>query len=240
MSLCVWIGEEAALEQLIGRRLDAGHEVRRREGGLLRLPEEVIWIAIQDHAPDLVKRELLLGPHLGHVKDVKRELEALFIGHHLHADLPRGAAALSEVLKQIARGVVRIFTGEDFGVVSGEILDASLAFEVVLHPRGLACAVHLSGSELETNSRNEVAYPLERVRAKAVHVTKRIRSAAIGKQDQGLVGRLWGEREEVPERVTVLEIRLGVALLRVHQIGKELRVADEEHYAGLVSEEMCV
>ena len=52
----VAVGEEAALQHLVGRRPDPGHEVGRIEGGLLDLGEVVVGVAVEHQLADLDQR----------------------------------------------------------------------------------------------------------------------------------------------------------------------------------------
>ena len=82
-------------------------------------------------------------------------------------------------------------------------------------------------------------HPLESVRAETVHVAVGRGNAAIAEQDRELVGRLGAEREEVPRVVGFLNVGLGIALLRMDEVGKLERVANEEH-GGIVAHQVVV
>jgi hypothetical protein len=49
------------------------------EGELLVLVEEVVWVAVEHHAPHRLQREHVLRPHLGHVQRVKAEPVRVFV-----------------------------------------------------------------------------------------------------------------------------------------------------------------
>ena len=108
MALRVGIREQAALQQLVGRRLDAGHEVRRAERGLLDLREEVVRVAVQHQPADRNQRVVLVAPDLGDVERIVAIGRRVVERHDLDVGLPRGDAAAFDVLEQIARRVVGI------------------------------------------------------------------------------------------------------------------------------------
>ena len=60
----VAVGEQAALQHLVGRRPDAGHEVARVERGLLDLGEVVVRVAVQHQPADLDQRVVPCGQTL--------------------------------------------------------------------------------------------------------------------------------------------------------------------------------
>src|ERR1700730_12727321 len=51
--LCISIREQPALEHLVGREANTGNHVRRREGSLLDVRKEILWVAIQFHLTHL-------------------------------------------------------------------------------------------------------------------------------------------------------------------------------------------
>ena len=66
------------------------------------------------------------------------------------------------------------------------------------------------------------------MRAEAVHVAKARGYAAIAEQNRELMSGLGTQREEVPDVFGFLNIGVGVALLRVDEVGKFQWIADEE------------
>ena len=123
----VRVGEKAALEHLVGARLDAGHHVRRAEGDLLHLGKVVLGIAIQDHPADGDERKLGLRPNLGQVEGIPAEFLGLFKGHHLDLERPRRELALGDRVVQIADRVIGIAGGKFVRFVHAQIADALVA-----------------------------------------------------------------------------------------------------------------
>jgi len=69
---------------------------------------------------------------------------------------------------------------------------------------------------------------LERVRAVAVHVTVSIGSTAVGEEEHHLMNRLRAMAPEIKHRICILEMRLRITLLRVNEVRKVDRIANEE------------
>ena len=67
------------------------------------------------------------------------------------------------------------------------------------------------------------------VRAEAVDVAIALRQPAIREQDRDLVQALRRQRPEIPHRGRRAQVGLRMALLRVDEVGKFQRIADEEH-----------
>jgi hypothetical protein len=63
-----------------------------------------------------------------------------------------------------------------------------------------------------------------------VHETVAIGNAAITEQEHHLVRRLGTERDEVPEHIGILQVRLWVSLLRVDEAWEENGIANEEDW----------
>lgn len=61
-----------------------------------------------------------------------------------------------------------------------------------------------------------------------VHVAITIGQTTVSEQEHYLMGGLWSQGDEVPEHVRVLQVGLGVSLLRVDERWEEDRVTDEE------------
>lgn len=65
-----------------------------------------------------------------------------------------------------------------------------------------------------------VVYKSKCVGAETVHMTIGVWSASVGKYNHNLMKGLGSKGQEVPERISVLQIGLRVALLRVVKIGE--------------------
>lgn len=90
----VGVGEEAGLEDGVGRGLDAGKHVGGVEGCLFDFGEVVLGVLVEFEAADFAERELLLRPDVGQVEDVDilflPEIFGFFGGHGLKRDRPGG------------------------------------------------------------------------------------------------------------------------------------------------------
>lgn len=83
VALGVGVGEEAGLQDWVGRGLDARNHVRRREGGLLNLGEVVLGVLVESELAEAAQRDLTLRPDLGQVKDAPAELLGLLRAQNL-------------------------------------------------------------------------------------------------------------------------------------------------------------
>src|SRR3546814_2377568 len=68
VALGVAVGEQPALQHLVGREADAGDDVGRREGCLLDFGKIVVRVAVELHDADLDGGILALRPYLGQVE----------------------------------------------------------------------------------------------------------------------------------------------------------------------------
>jgi hypothetical protein len=65
----------------------------RRKGCLLDIAVVVVYVAVENKAAVLVEREVVMGPHLGHIKGVVGAGAAGYrarLGHHTHMFLDNG------------------------------------------------------------------------------------------------------------------------------------------------------
>lgn len=79
----VIVAKQAPLQHAVWRGLNSGHHVRGRKRRLLHLRKVVGRVAVQDHAPELAQRVLLVRPHLGQVEGVPVEPLGVLQGHRL-------------------------------------------------------------------------------------------------------------------------------------------------------------
>jgi hypothetical protein len=84
--------------------------------------------------------------------------------------------------------VVRVSFLEFFGFFVGEVLDALVSLEVILHEMNISLFVD----------------PLICVRAESMHVSESIRSTSIRKEDCHLMKSLWAVAPEVPSRISIM------------------------------------
>src|SRR6476469_3942515 len=95
----------------------------------------------------------------------------------------------------------------------GEIINTLHGFEVEFAPNSFSLSIDEA----------------ERMAAKTVHLAVVFRRTAIGKQNSYLMQSFWTQRPEIPLGVSIFEMGLGMALLRVDQIREFERIADEEN-----------
>jgi len=88
MSVGVGVVDESALEHLAVGSFDAWDEVSWREGGLLGLGMEVLWVLVESESTDLDQRAVGLAPCFGDVIYVVLVFLTFFEGHGLHVHGP--------------------------------------------------------------------------------------------------------------------------------------------------------
>lgn len=213
----VGVGEEAGLEDGVGRGLDARRHVGGVESDLLDLGEVVLDVFIEEELSNLAQRELLLRPDVGQVEDVDLlllpELLGLLRGHGLEADVPAGVVTSLNRIEQILLGVVRAVVGRVL------LCDKRVAL--------LALHVHLCVDPVAV-----LVDELESVAGVTVHLAPAVGDTAVTHKDHDLVDGLGVLRQVVPEVgrvVAVRKIGLGVALLGVNEVRELGRVAQEEN-----------
>mmetsp|Transcript_9343 Transcript_9343/g.29469 ORF Transcript_9343/g.29469 Transcript_9343/m.29469 type:complete len:472 (+) Transcript_9343:83-1498(+) len=208
----VRVGEQARLQHLVRRRLNARHQLRRRECHLLHLREVVGRVAVQHDTTHRDERELRVRPDLGQVEGVEPMPLRLLEGHHLHVQRPGGELAACDRVVQVSDGIVGVGACQLRGLVHRQVLDALVRLVVEL-------AVHCLSVSIDK---------LECVRAIAVHVAVSIRDATVGEEEADLMSRLRTQRDEVPEHIGILQVRSWVPLLGVDEGREQQRVPDEE------------
>ena len=88
VTLGVRVGEEAGLQDRVGRGLHARDHVRGGEGGLLNLGEVVLGVLVQSELAEAAQRNLTLRPDLSQVKDAPAELLGLLGAQDLDVASP--------------------------------------------------------------------------------------------------------------------------------------------------------
>jgi hypothetical protein len=212
----VWVGEEAGLENWIGGGFDAGGHVGWVEGDLLDFGEVVLCILVKDEFAYFTAWELFLGPHVGQVEDVDflllPKLFGFFWSHGLDFDGPLRIVTLLNGLVQVLLGIVgrvvgRIFLGDEF--------DALLGLHVKLAVNPIIVLVdELDGVAIIT-----------------VHETIAVWDTSVTHQDHELVDGLWILREVVPEHgavISVGEMSCWITFLGVNEVWKFGRISQEE------------
>lgn len=219
----VGVGEEAGLEDGVGRGFDSGHEVRGGEGGLLDLGKVVLDVLVEGELADGSEGHLALRPDLGQVEDVPSELLSLLRGKDLNIHGPARVIALLNRLEEILSMPIGVLGRHLPSLLIGKSLAALVRLEM----------------GLDVDKGSVGLGPLEGVAGVAVHVSVGIRGAAVGEEVHDLVDGFLVVGEVVPEHGGVLEVGLGVALLRVDEDGEVGGISEEEDW-GVVSDNVQV
>ncbi len=98
----VSVGEQPALQHLVGAERDSRDEVARSERGLFDVGEVVVRVAVELVFSDLDQRVVLLGPHLGQVEGVKPVGGGVCFGHQLDVHGPLRVVAALDGVEQVA------------------------------------------------------------------------------------------------------------------------------------------
>lgn len=100
-------------------------------------------------------------------------------------------------------------------LVSGEVLDTLISFEMVFDKRDFSGSVN----------------PLESVGGVPVHVSVTVWSSSIGEKNSDLMESLWGVLPEIEDHVGVVEVSGWVSLLRMEEIWEFNWIIDEENWS---------
>ena len=141
VALGVGVGEDARLEDLVGRVADAGDDVGGGEGGLLDLGVVVERVAVELEDADFVEREFGVGPDFGEVEGVEAELRGLRLGHDLDAEAPAGKVAVGDGVEEVGLRGLAVAADDGGGLGVGVGGDALEGLEVELHPVAFADGV---------------------------------------------------------------------------------------------------
>lgn len=193
----VGVREQAALQDGVGRGLDAGDEVRGRKGHLLDLGKVVLDVLVERELAEAPQRHLALRPHLGQVEDVPLELLGLLGRQDLDVGGPARVLAALDGLVQVLGVPVGVLAGHLGGLLVGEVLDALVRLQV----------------DLDVDEGAVGLDELVRVARVAVHVAVAVGRAAVREQRHDLVDGLVVRHEVVPERRRIFSVVPGVALL---------------------------
>lgn len=82
----------------------------RPKGNLLILIEEIVRVAVEDHAADRLQREEVLRPGLGDVEGVKVELVLVRNVHDLDKELPFRVLACCNTVVEVLGGMAMVGT----------------------------------------------------------------------------------------------------------------------------------
>lgn len=88
VTMGVWVGKEARLQDGVARRLEVGNEVGRRKSDLLDLGEVVLDVFVQHHLADGAHGVVLVRPDLGEIQYIVTEVFSLLGCHCLNVNRP--------------------------------------------------------------------------------------------------------------------------------------------------------
>ena len=88
------------------------------------------YVAVHGKTTNLLQREVLVRPNLGHVKDVPLVLLGLFGAHQLDIDVPDGIVTPLDSLEHVADHKVGVLSGDLGSFFGREVLNSLLRFDV--------------------------------------------------------------------------------------------------------------
>src|SRR5690606_6488075 len=100
--LCIQVGEQAALQQGIIRKVDSRNDVGRQESNLLGLCKEVVGITIQNHTTHDFDAQTFLGNEFGRIQHIVVLLVSPLLIENLHSQFPLREGFALNRLVQIA------------------------------------------------------------------------------------------------------------------------------------------
>jgi hypothetical protein len=216
LQLGVEIGEVAALEQRVVRKVDARYDVLSAKGDLLGFGKEIVDEPVEHEPTDDADRRQLFGYDLRRIEHVERKALRELTVEELHAQFPFGKIAGLDRIPEIAAVKVGIGAIDLDGLVPDDRLQAQLGLPVEFDKGRVACCVEQP----------------EGVNAEAFHCAKRARDCPVGHDPHDHVHRFRGETDEIPE-IVVRGLGLRKSAIRlwlsgVDDVGKLDRVLDEE------------
>ena len=225
VALRVHVGEDAALQERIVRKVDAGHDVGRAEGHLFGFRKEVVGIAVKDHLADDFHRHEGLGDDFGGVEDVETELVLVLFGDDLEAELEFRIVARLNALPQVLAVEIGVASGQFLRLVPDERGGAVDGLPVEAHEAAFAFGVHEAVG----------------MDAEALDGAVASRDAPVGHVPHDVVQGFRLEGDEIPKGIVrALALRHFVVRLgfdRVDQIGEFDGVLNEED-RGIVAHEV--
>ena len=216
LQLGVEIGEVAALEQRVVRKVDARYDVLSAKGDLLGFGKEIVDEPVEHEPTDDADRRQLFGYDLRRIEHVERKALRELTVEELHAQFPFGKIAGLDRIPEIAAVKVGIGAIDLDGLVPDDRLQAQLGLPVEFDKGRVACCVEQP----------------EGVNAEAFHCAKRARDCPIGHDPHDHVHRFRGQADEIPE-IVVRGLSLRKSAIRLwlsgmDDVGKLDRVLDEE------------
>ena len=212
ITLGIAIGEETALQHLVGRETDAIDGVDGIESRLLHLCKIVFGIAVQLQDAYIVQGEVSMRPHLRQVKGIDAVMVGLLLGHQLHLEKPTGIIATLDALVEVALVRLTVFSNDGLSLLIGQALNALQGAQVELHPGAYIVAIDKTVG----------------MASESVHVAVRTGNAARTHGDGHLMQRFGQGGPEIPVVGRTAHVGTRVALDGMVQVGKLQWVAQEE------------
>lgn len=225
--LGIAVEEHAELQKRVRAVLNTGYHGARREGSLLDVAMEVLWVLVQDQAAELVHlyRLSAIGPYTllletcaywklrtgPDFRDIERVKAQLFwvrlIGlHDLHLGRPLNLFSTLNGLPQLLLGIVWVLARNLDCFWLSELLLAVFGHEMVLDVHKFALPVD----------------PLESVTAVAVFVDPAVGRPVVGEEHETCVVTLRSTTQKVECRIIIEQ-----EVLRVSRLGtNDIRTLD--------------
>lgn len=227
VAMGIWVREETALQDRIGRRLNSWRHVCRVESNLLNLCKVVRDILVQEELAHLAEGELLVWPDMRQVENIDLlllpEVLCLLGSACLHTHIPAREVAVLDGVEQILLVVVgRVVVGLLLGDETSALL--GLEVDLCIHPFTL------------------LVHELHRVATVTVHLSPVLRDTTVTHEDHDLMDRLGVLGKVVPEHGRVISTRqvVGwVTLLGVDEV-RELGWVSQEEDGGVVGDHVPV
>lgn len=132
MTVGIRVREQTGLQDRVGGGLDAGDQVRGREGDLLDLGEVVLRVAVEGEFAEGPQGHVFVRPDFGQVEDVPAEFLGVRGGEDLQVAGPGGEVAVLDAVEEVLGVPVRVLGGHVAGFGVGEGFAALVGFAVDL------------------------------------------------------------------------------------------------------------
>ena len=103
-----------------------------RKSRLLNLSKIILWVSVQNKSSNRNEWVVRVWPDLGDIENIESVGFSFFFWHHLNENRPSWVLSLLDRFEQISGGRIWVFLNFFVGLLSSQVLDALLSFEVVL------------------------------------------------------------------------------------------------------------
>src|ERR1700751_1830209 len=141
VSLGISIREQPSLKHLVRRPANSRNHIRRGEGRLLHLREEVFWITIELYDANFDERVVSLGPDFGQIKRIVLVCLCLLLCHYLDEELPTRKIPASDCLEQVSAMALPMFCYNRSGSFVRQVFNTLLRAKVELYPGALVLTI---------------------------------------------------------------------------------------------------